>query len=76
MCIIGVCDEGRKGCLIMNSWGSNWVNGPKRFGDEPEGSFWVDWDIIEKMVAQGDSFAFRGFQGYPHYKLWKPRNRR
>ena len=71
MVIVGVCDEGRKGCLILNSWGSNWVNGPQRFGDEPEGSFWVDWEVIEKMVGQGDSFAFRGFKGYPNYRLWR-----
>ena len=72
MCIIAVSDEGRKGCLILNSWGSNWVNGPQRYGDEPEGSFWVDWEIIQKMVSQGDSFAIRGFEGYPSYRLWRP----
>lgn len=71
MVIIGVCDEGRKGALCLNSWGSNWVNGPKRFGDEPEGSFWIDAEVIEKMVKQGDSFALRGFTGYPEYRLWK-----
>jgi hypothetical protein len=73
MVIIGVCDEGRKGCLILNSWGSTWVNGPERFGDEPAGSFWVDWEVIDLMVKQGDSFAIRGFRGYPEYKLWRPR---
>lgn len=69
MVIIGVCDEGRKGCLILNSWGPNWVVGPKRFGDEPEGSFWADARIIDQMVKQGDSFALRGFKGYPLYRL-------
>lgn len=68
---IGVCDEGRRGALILNSWGSNWVNGPQRFGDEPAGSFWVDADVIDEMVGQGDSFALRGFQGYPQYRLWR-----
>ena len=72
MVIIGVSDEGRRGALILNSWGSNWVNGPQRFGDEPAGSFWVDWKIIDRMVKQGDSFAIRGFQGYTHYRLWRP----
>ncbi len=71
MVIIGVSDEGRRGCLILNSWGSGWVNGPKKFGDEPDGSFWVDWEIIDRMVGQGDSFAFRGFRGYPNYRLWR-----
>lgn len=72
MVIIGVSDEGRRGCLVLNSWGDSWVNGPKRFGDEPEGSFWVDWEVIERMVQQGDSFALRGFRGYPNYRLWRP----
>jgi hypothetical protein len=72
MVIIAVSDEGRRGALILNSWGSNWVNGPMRYGDEPEGSFWVDWEIIDRMVKQGDSFALRGFKGYPHYRLWRP----
>ncbi len=67
--IIGVCDEDRRGCLILNSWGSNWVNGPKRFGSEPEGSYWVDWDIIDRMVKHKDAFAIRGFQGYADYRL-------
>lgn len=73
MVAIGVCDEGRKGVLILNSWGSNWINGPTRFGDEPEGSFWVDARVIDQMVSQGDSFALRGFQGYPEYRLWRPK---
>lgn len=72
MVFIGVCDSGRKGALILNSWGNDWVNGPKRFLDEPEGSFWVDAKIVDQMVKQGDSFALRGFIGYPSYKLWTP----
>ena len=77
MCIIGVVDSGRKGCLVLNSWGgerpSGWINGPKRFPDCPDGTFFVDADIIDKMVKQGDSFALRGFQGYSNYKLWEPK---
>lgn len=72
MVVIGVCDEGRKGALILNSWGSGWINGPTRFGDEPEGCFWVDAKVIDQMVKQGDSFALRGFQGYPQYRIWRP----
>jgi len=72
MTVIGVCDEGRKGVLILNSWGSSWVNGPYRFGDEPQGCFWVDADIFDKMCKQGDCFALRGFSGYPNYRLWRP----
>ncbi len=70
MVIIGVCDEGRRGCLVLNSWGTGWIRGAKRFGDEPLGSFWVDWDIIDRMVKQGDAFAIRGFKGYADYRLF------
>lgn len=70
MVIIGVADQGRRGCLILNSWGTNWIRGPQRFGGEPAGSFWVDWDIIDRMVKQGDAFAIRGFVGYADYRLF------
>lgn len=73
MVFIGVCDKGRKGCLCLNSWGSNWVKGPTRFPDEPAGCFWIDADIVDKMVKQGDSFALRGFEGYQDYRLWSPK---
>lgn len=70
MVVVGVADTGRKGGLILNSWGSTWISGPKRFGTEPEGSFWADASIIEKMVSQGDSYAIRRFKGWPNYRLW------
>ena len=70
MCFVGVCDEeGRPGALIINSWGSKWVGGPKKFGDEPEGSFWADKKIVERMIDQGDCYALRNFKGLPYYKL-------
>lgn len=69
MCFIGVCDEQRQGALIINSWGPNWVGGPKRFGDEPEGSFWADKKTVEDMIDQGDCYAIRNFKGFPCYKL-------
>lgn len=70
MCFIGVCDEGRKGALIINSWGPDWVGGPKRFGDEPDGSFFVDADVVDRMLSQGDSFALHLFIGYQSYKVY------
>ena len=70
MCIIAVCDEGRKGCLILNSWGSDWVDGPKRFGDEPSGSFWADKYILERMIDHGDTWALVGFKGWVDVRIW------
>lgn len=70
MCFIGVSDEGRKGALLLNSWGPDWVKGPKRFDDCPEGTFFVDAAVVDRMLSQGDSFALHYFIGYSSYKLW------
>jgi len=60
LCFIGVCDQGRRGVLCMNSWGEYWVDGPQRFGNEPLGSFWIDESVVNKMVAHSDCFALYG----------------
>lgn len=65
MVIIGVVDKDREGVLVLNSWGTTWVKGPQRFDDSPDGSFFVDAAIIDKMLKQGDSYALRGFTGFP-----------
>lgn len=55
MVFIGISDAGRnKGALVLNSWGKYWVQGPKRFGDEPEGSFWVAKHTVERMLSSYD----------------------
>jgi hypothetical protein len=65
MLFCGVDDEsGRPGLLCMNSWGPSWVGGPKRH-DQPDGSFWVDADTVDRMLREGDSFAMSGYVGYP-----------
>ncbi len=46
-------------------WGGNsFVDGPKRHG-QPDGSFWADASVINRMCAQGDSFAMSSYAGYP-----------
>lgn len=62
MLFIGVDDSGRRGVLCLNSWGKTWVTGPKRFGDEPDGSFWIDARTVDKMARQGDCFAIYGLR--------------
>lgn len=54
----------RPGGLIENSWGPNWVRGPKRH-DQPDGSFWVDADVIDAMTRRGEAIALSGFDGFP-----------
>ncbi len=62
--LAGVDDKfSRPGGLIINSWG-NFVNGPKRHA-QPDGSFWVDASVIDRIVKQGDSIAISSYAGYP-----------
>ena len=71
MCIIGAKDDNRPGALIENSWGRDWVNGPKgEFDDMPDGSFWVDAQVLERdILSAGDSWAYSNFEGYPPQDL-------
>lgn len=70
MSILGVDDAyKRPGVLVQNSWGKDWIDGPKR-NNQPEGSFWVDADEIERRIlSQGDSWAFSGYEGFKPRKL-------
>lgn len=68
MSFIGVDDTGaRPGCYCMNSWGPD-AHGPPA-DDAPPGGFWVDAEIVDRMVRQGDSFAYSQFEGFPAQKL-------
>lgn len=55
--------SGRRLFLVHQSWGDNWTGGPY-FEDQPLGSFWADWDDIERAIKQGDSFAYSGYEGF------------
>ena len=72
MTVIGVCDSGRKGVLILNSWGTDWIYGPKRFESDPDGSFWVDRVIFDGMCKQSDTYALLNFKGYRSFKIFLP----
>lgn len=60
MCIVGIrfkkMGGGRVGALILNSWG-NYCGGPKWPDDQPDGSFWAEKSVVERILAQGDSWA-------------------
>lgn len=49
--------------LIQNSWGDSW-NATGYADDEPNCSFWVRESVVEKMLSQGDSFAYSGLNGF------------
>lgn len=58
MVFVGYDDVGEhKAALLLNSWGPNWVSGPQRVGDEPEGSFWAEKKTVERMLNYGDAYA-------------------
>lgn len=75
MALVAVDDEySRPGALAFNSWGPDWVKGPKRH-DQPEGSFWIDAEHIDNAMKQGDSIAMSTYKGYPSvvvpsYVIW------
>lgn len=69
MCFIAVRHGERPGLLCLNSWGTNWISGPKWPEDMPEGSFWVDVATVNRMLGQRDSFAISGHDGFPFQEL-------
>jgi hypothetical protein len=65
MCFAAVDDSFRRpGLLCVNSWGPSWISGPTRL-DQPDGSFWVDANVVNAMLRMQDSFAPSGYVGYP-----------
>lgn len=64
MCFMGVRHD-RKGLLCLNSWGPNWIRGAKWPEDQPDGSFWVDAAVCDRMLRGEDSFAVSGYEGFP-----------
>lgn len=65
MCYIGMEDRAgyQKGAYILNSWGED--AHPLPLGGEPPGGFWASWEDVNAMVAQGDSWIYSGFDGFP-----------
>lgn len=50
---------------ITNSWGPTAHTGPVGWGDPPTDGFWADASVIDRMLRQGDSWAFSGVIGFP-----------
>ena len=68
MAWIAVDDKSeRRGFCVTNSWGK-WHSGAKRHG-QPDGSFWIDWRVAEKMIDQRGTWAFSHVDGFPPRKL-------
>lgn len=65
MAIGGYTLNGNEMGWIRNSWGPNAHTGPTGEGNPPTGGFWADAEVINKMLSQGDSWAFSGLSGFP-----------
>lgn len=70
MLIAGYRGGSRPGFLIVNSWGPNWIKGPKgSYPDIPEGSFWAESSVVDRMLKQEDSFAVSGVGGFKKARI-------
>lgn len=70
MCFIGYTRDGDSwGYYCMNSWGTGWVGGPTGPGNPPPGGFWVRESTAQKMLSQGDSWAYSDLVGFQPRKL-------
>lgn len=74
MCFIAVRYGNRPGLLCLNSWGPTYVGGPRWPDDMPDGSFWVEKAVADRMLSGGDSFAVGSIDGfgfrYLHHGNW------
>lgn len=70
MAIVGVRGGSRPGAYLLNSWGPNWITGPKGPYDVPDGGFWADKDVVDRMCRQNDTWAFSDAVGFPQRNPW------
>lgn len=57
MAVLGVRFD-REGAAVINSWGNYLTYTAPRWPDDlPDGVFWVDRKVMERILAQGDSWA-------------------
>jgi hypothetical protein len=50
--------------LIVNSWGPDWIGGPRGRFDIPLGSFWITSREAAFMISQRQTIAVGEFNGY------------
>jgi hypothetical protein len=51
--------------LILNSWGPNWISGPKVPADMPEGSYWARRSVVETRMLD-DAWAIGDTDGFKY----------
>lgn len=68
MLFYGVRWGSRPGLLCQNSWGA-FNSGGRWPDDQPDGSFWVEADVADRMLRGQDSFACSDYVGFPKRKI-------
>jgi hypothetical protein len=70
MAVLAVKGGKRPGFWIQNSWGNHFHVGPKGAGNPPDGGFWAEFDVVDRMVRRGqDTWVFSAFDGFPARKM-------
>lgn len=72
MCLDGyhITPDGKEYGHIENSWAkTGYHHGPVGWGEPTESGFWAEASVIDKMLAQGDSWAYSGVKGFPRQEL-------
>jgi len=64
MCVLGYRAD-KNMFFVLNSWGDRAHTGPVWPEDMPRAGFWCDWDTMDRIARQGDSFALADVQGFP-----------
>ncbi len=62
-------ESGKEWGHIENSWGPNYHTGPVGWGEPNTAGFWTDSATINRMLGQGDSWAFSAVAGFPRKKI-------
>jgi hypothetical protein len=62
-------DGGKEYGHITNSWGAEAHTGTVGWGDPGTDGFWADSATIDRMIRQGDTWAFSSVVGFPLRKL-------
>ncbi len=69
MALLGYKSGRRHGGFLLNSWGDDGHSGPMGAGDPPASGFWADAKVLDRMLAEGDSWAFSAVEGFPQKKI-------
>ncbi len=69
LAVVGVRGGNRPGGFLLNSWGPNAHTGPLGPGNPSPAGFWADAAVLDRMLAEGDSWAFSSAAGFPARKL-------